>query len=215
MKLKTTGHKWQAVCIAAILMLMEEKFNNIFFVFKGAGCEVNLLQSVTKPPFPDFCGLIEFYNGNFYIVVHFSLDLIYLTRSTVVILQVHVPVVDQDLQKRMAGGGLCSSRPWDKGGRGGGGVVSKIFFRLFGPQFGLRIRGGGGRPLPRIRHCVHCMCIIVMVNLQISSLPTVYLLDHQICLLFQEIHQPHCALLIGWELHCEHKSTKKWVNKRQ
>lgn len=111
MNLKTTGHKRQAVCIAAILMLMEEKFNNIFFVFKGAGCEVNLLQSVTKPPFPDFCGLIEFYNSNFYTVVHFSLDLIYLTRSTVVLLQVHVPVVDPDLQKRMAGGELCSSRP--------------------------------------------------------------------------------------------------------
>ena len=142
MKLKTTGHKWQAVCIAAILMLMEEKFNNIFFVFKGAGCEVNLLQSVTKPPFPDFCGLIEFYNGNFYIVVHFSLDLIYLTRSTVVILQVHVPVVDQDLQKRMAGGGLCSSRPWDKGGRGGGGGL-KNFFSAFWASVWSKNKGGG------------------------------------------------------------------------
>ena len=46
----------------------------------------------------------------------------------------------------------------------GGGLVSKKFFRLFGPQFGLKIRGEG-RPLPRICHCVHCMCIIVMVNL--------------------------------------------------
>ena len=123
-------------------ILVHSILYNIFFVLKGAGCEVSLLQSVTKPPFPDFCGLIEFYNGNFYTVVHFSLDLIYLTRSTVVILQVHVPVVDPDLRKRMAGGGLCSSRPWDKGGRGGG--FQKFFFQLFGPQFGLKIRGEAG-----------------------------------------------------------------------
>ena len=64
----------------------------------------------------------------------------------------------------MGGGeGLCSSRPSDKA-MGEGGLVSKNFFRLFRPQFGLKIRGEGG-PLPRIRHCVHCMCIIVMVNL--------------------------------------------------
>ena len=60
------------------------------------------------------------------------------------------------------GQGLCSSRPSDKAGRG---LVSEIFFRLFGPQFGLKVRGAGG-PLPRICHCVHCMCIIVMVNLR-------------------------------------------------
>ena len=131
MKLKTTGHKGQAVCIAAILMLMEEKFNNILFVFKGTGCEVNLLQSVTKPPFPDFCGLIEFYNGNFYIVVHFSLDLIYLTRSTVVILQVHVPVVDPDLQKRMGGKkGRAHPDPEIKGAVGG--WSQKFFFGFLG-----------------------------------------------------------------------------------
>ena len=37
---------------------------------------------------------------------------------------------------------LCSagSRPWDKGG------VSKKFFRPFGPQFGLKLRGGGAGP---------------------------------------------------------------------
>ena len=67
----------------------------------------------------------------------------------------------------MGGGGegLCSSRSSDKAmGGGGAGLVSKNFFRLFGPQFGLKIRGEG-RPLPRICHCVHCMCIIVMVNL--------------------------------------------------
>ena len=37
------------------------------------------------------------------------------------------------------------------------GAVSKIFFRPFGPQFGLKIREGGGAgppgPLPWIRHC--------------------------------------------------------------
>ena len=32
--------------------------------------------------------------------------------------------------------------PWDKGGGGGGGAgLDKIFFRLFGPQFGLKIKG--------------------------------------------------------------------------
>ena len=51
MNLKTTGHKRQAVCIAAILMLMEEKFNNIIFVFKGTGCEVNLLNEEKSDPF--------------------------------------------------------------------------------------------------------------------------------------------------------------------
>lgn len=52
MNLKTTGNKRQTVCIAAIiLMLMEEKFNNIIFVFKGAGCEVNLLNEEKRDPF--------------------------------------------------------------------------------------------------------------------------------------------------------------------
>ena len=50
--------------------------------------------------------------------------------------------------------GLTTSagyRPWDKGGGGGGwgGTGPKNnFFRPFGPQFGLKIRGG----LPWIRH---------------------------------------------------------------
>ena len=52
MNLNTTGHKRQAVCIAAILMLLVEKFNNIiFFVFKGTGCEVNLLNEEKSDPF--------------------------------------------------------------------------------------------------------------------------------------------------------------------
>ena len=155
MNLKTTGHKRQAVCIAAILMLMEEKFNNIFFVFKGAGCEVNLLQSVTKPPFPDFCGLIEFYNSNFYTVVHFSLDLIYLMLLTVVILQVHVPMVDPDLQKRMGGwggGGKGCAHPDPEikgavGGKGGGGL--KKFFSAFWASVWSKNKGGGRQAPPQ------------------------------------------------------------------
>ena len=40
---------------------------------------------------------------------------------------------------------LCSagSRPWDKGG-----VSKKIFFRAFGPQFGLKLRRAGPRAPP-------------------------------------------------------------------
>ena len=44
----------------------------------------------------------------------------------------------------MGGGG--SSRPLEKGGPG----LPKYFFRSFGHQFGLKIKGG---PLPWIRHC--------------------------------------------------------------
>ena len=59
-------------------------------------------------------------------------------------------MADPDLQIREVGGG---------GGRGGeghpdpeirGAPSLKKIFRLFGPQLGLKIRGGGG--LPRIRH---------------------------------------------------------------
>ena len=38
-----------------------------------------------------------------------------------------------------------SSRPWDKGGWGAGGL-KKIVFWPFRPQFGLKIRGGGAFP---------------------------------------------------------------------
>ena len=67
----------------------------------------------------------------------------------------------------MGGGGKgCAHRdPQIKQWGGGGGWFEKIFFGLFGPQFGLKRRGEGG-PLPRICHCVHCTCIIVMVNLR-------------------------------------------------
>ena len=102
-----------------------------------------------QTPLPDSCGLIEFYNSNFYTVVHFSLDLIYLTWLTVVILQVHVPVVDQDLQKRMGG--------WGGGGKGcahrdpqikqwGGGLVSKKFFRPFWASVWSKNKGGRRAP---------------------------------------------------------------------
>ena len=50
-------------------------------------------------------------------------------------------MVDRDLQIRGEGGsgGKPSSRPWDKGGGGGG--LEKKMFSAFGPQFGLKIRG--------------------------------------------------------------------------
>ena len=63
------------------------------------------------------------------------------------------------------GGKGCAHRDPQIKQWGGGASFKKIFFGLFGPQFGLKIRGEGG-PLPRICHCVHCMCIIVMVNLR-------------------------------------------------
>ena len=42
---------------------------------------------------------------------------------------------------------VCSgeTRPSDEG-VGGGGGLKKNFFRPFGPQFGLKISGGGGKP---------------------------------------------------------------------
>ena len=58
-------------------------------------------------------------------------------------------MAEPDLQIRWGGGG-GSSRPWDKG-RG----VSKIFFRLFGPQFGLKIRGAGPGPSPESATDLH------------------------------------------------------------
>ena len=49
-----------------------------------------------------------------------------------------LPVANLDLQIMGEGVGR-SSRPWDKGGGGG----LKIFFRPFGPHFGIKIRGAG------------------------------------------------------------------------
>ena len=42
----------------------------------------------------------------------------------------------------------AGSRPWEQGGEGGGAVKKKIFFRPFGPQFGLNIRMRAGPPGP-------------------------------------------------------------------
>ena len=53
---------------------------------------------------------------------------------------------DPDLEIREGGGGGLS-RPLEKGG------LQKNFFRSFGPQFGLKIRGcGPPGPLPWIHH---------------------------------------------------------------
>ena len=57
--------------------------------------------------------------------------------------------ITQDNVDFISGG----SRPSDKGRPGhpdpeiSGGALKKDFFRLFGPQFGLRIRGGWAPPL--------------------------------------------------------------------
>ena len=57
-----------------------------------------------------------------------------------------VPVQEQN-RVRSSG----ASRPPDKEGGG----LKNNFFRPFGPQFDLKIRGGGGSPapLPWIRQC--------------------------------------------------------------
>ena len=52
-------------------------------------------------------------------------------------------MLDPDLE---IGGEGRSSRLLEKGG--GGGEVSKIFFKPFRPQFGLKISGGLGPPDP-------------------------------------------------------------------
>ena len=61
----------------------------------------------------------------------------------------HYTVKDPDLQIGRGGG----SHP-DPEIKGGGGL-KKNFFRPFGPQFGLKLRGRPGIPgsLPWIRHC--------------------------------------------------------------
>ena len=41
------------------------------------------------------------------------------------------------------------SRPSDKESWGGGAVSKNNFFRPFGPQFGLKLEGGGGGAAPR------------------------------------------------------------------
>ena len=56
-------------------------------------------------------------------------------------------MVDADLQ--ITGGRARSSRSWDCGGGGGGGL-QKIFFRPFGPRFGLKIEEGAGPRAPTL-----------------------------------------------------------------
>ena len=57
--------------------------------------------------------------------------------SSLFLWQMAVPVPDLEIRGR----GVW---PWDK--RRGGGAFSKNFFRPFGSQFGLKIRGGPGPP---------------------------------------------------------------------
>ena len=56
-------------------------------------------------------------------------------------------VGDPDLQIRGGGGGSGHPDPEIRSGQS-----PKNFFRPFGPQFGLKIRGAPPRPLPWIRH---------------------------------------------------------------
>ena len=67
-------------------------------------------------------------------------------------------------------GGGRSSRPWDKAR--GWARSQKIFFRPFGPQFALKIRGGGGQAgnLPWILHWKCCQ----MVWKGLLNVPTPY-----------------------------------------
>ena len=58
------------------------------------------------------------------------------------------PVADPDLQMG-GGGGVGSSRFWDKGG---GPVSKKNFSRPFGPLFGLKLRGHRAPPPPSPRY---------------------------------------------------------------
>ena len=62
-------------------------------------------------------------------------------------------MADLDLQVKGGGGGGHPDPEISGGGGGGGGGgrPQKIFFRPFGPHFGLKIRVGGG-PLSWIRH---------------------------------------------------------------
>ena len=61
----------------------------------------------------------------------------------------HLTVADSDFQIRGGGG-----HP-DPGIRGAG--FKKRFFRPFGPQFGLKIRGSRALRPPWIRHCIRTL----------------------------------------------------------
>ena len=67
------------------------------------------------------------------------------------------------------------SKPSDNGGAfiqtlSKEGTVSKFFFRLFGPQFGLKIKGGGfgAGPLYWIRYCKSIWLYEPLVEIQQS-----------------------------------------------
>ena len=65
------------------------------------------------------------------------------------------PVADPDLQIVVGGGGVGGHLDPEIRGKPG---LKKFFFRPYGPQFGLKLRGkGGGSPglLPRICHWKH------------------------------------------------------------
>ena len=50
-----------------------------------------------------------------------------------------------------------SSRPLDEGGGGVGASLPPKFFQPFGPQFGLKIVGGGGSPSPGSATAFSCL----------------------------------------------------------
>ena len=79
---------------------------------------VNLFSYLVSTCWPNYCGIMLLVKGSC---------------ST----EVPHTVADPDLQIR----GARSSRPWDKGCG-----LQKDFFRPFGPQFGLKIRGGPSPP---------------------------------------------------------------------
>ena len=79
-----------------------------------------------------------------------------LVKQTVKVISIRLQFSGGSRPWDKGGGGRVSSRPWDKGG----GSVSKKFFWPFGPQFGLKIRGGWPPgPLLWIHHC-SCVSII-------------------------------------------------------
>ena len=102
-------------------------------------------------------------------------------------------VLDRDLEIR---GGVPVTQTLSGGG------VQETFFRPFGPQFGLKIRGRG------IRHCssfFHCWPSITILGVGVVFLhvPRVCLLSHPSFFLFSS----------KWEnnLHWLFKCTDRWI----
>ena len=64
------------------------------------------------------------------------------------------------LNSRISGSYAVADPDLQIGGGGGGAPSKHIFFRSFGPPFGLKIKGSGApRPLPWIPHCYVTMII--------------------------------------------------------